>query len=322
MAAGPVQKRLTLKRAEFMNCGAKPNLQQFVGGALGELSTIGARREQLTATGSYYRLLLTHRKHKGLLCGVLATYERGSAQLTVAENDNAKTLAIERVLPPEDASGQRKQFLEGVCYFGILDNHVVLCQSQAVRARAIEEHLNWLVGRAELWQDDSSVALSDHVSKVTVDRIRAKGVRQIRIGAPLFAATASTLGVKTKTEVFTVRSAAVDALKALLGNHGDRLQFKDALDGHIDVELRISFKRRTGEQAQRLLQNIALAARNVDDEDLSIQLSDGDTVKGKELKHSKVITIDAYDRIPNETTLFDEMHSWLTDGLSSRQIDP
>lgn len=322
MAVDSVSKRLSMKRAEFLNCGAKPNLQNYLSGALGALPTIGARRESPFGADEYHRLILTHQKHKGMLCGVVAAYERGAAQMTIALNDKAHTLAIETILPPDDDSGRRMQFLEGTCYFGIKDNLVVLCQSQAVRGRQIEHHLNWLIGHAKQWANESSVALSDHVSSVTAARIRSTGVKEIRIGAPLFAAEVRAPGTKTETEKFTIRSAAADAIKALLGDQGDSLQFKDAIDGKLEVELRVKFKRKTGHQAQKLLQNIALAARNMDGEDVAIQLNGGDVVKGQELKHTRVVVVEARDRIPSQAALFDEMHRWLKDGLESGAIDP
>jgi hypothetical protein len=310
-----VQRRLLLKRAEFFAGGVNPRLQPWLAGSVRSLRTVGERREQFGA--AEFRVVLNYREHKGMLCGAFASYERGAAQLMIAENDAASTLEINQVLPSK-LGDERSHFLDGVCYFGVAGNLVVLCQSMAVRAKAFEHHLNWLMTKAaELPKPETKVFLSDHSTTAKVGRIRSAGVKEVTIGAALVERVPpAAQGVET----FQLRAPAMNAVRSLFGDYGDKVQLQEALDGAIDVELRVRYKRNAGYKAQRVLQNLALAARHLDDDDVEIKLANGDVVKGNEIKHSKTVTVESVGRAPNESALYEEMHSWLTDGLRSGAI--
>lgn len=42
----------------------------------------------------------------------------------------------------------RKEFIDSVLYFGVIDNHVAIIQSRSLTARTLESYLGWLLGEA------------------------------------------------------------------------------------------------------------------------------------------------------------------------------
>jgi hypothetical protein len=96
----------------------------------------------------------------------------------------------------------------------------------------------------------------------------------------------------------------------------------DAVDGNIEVSLKIRYKRTTTEKAHKVLDNIALAVRNLDEDDVKLTLAGGGTVKGDELKLSAPISIQARDGIPNPDELFEKMREWLLQQIENQIIEP
>ena len=136
-------RTLSYKRATFLN--GTPDLQRLLTAALRRHRTVGERMEELHPEDRTRRFINTHRSQLGMLFGNLLIYSpnRNQALLTVAPD--AEELDVRQVAPPE-VDGQRTEFLESILYFGVRGNHVVLLQSAALRARAFEAYLNWLLG--------------------------------------------------------------------------------------------------------------------------------------------------------------------------------
>lgn len=73
--------------------------------------------------------------------GSLLIYSRGRNQPLVTEDDAATEMPVEQIAPPPSSAGARRDFIESLLFFGIKDNHVILLQSSALRARQLETHL-------------------------------------------------------------------------------------------------------------------------------------------------------------------------------------
>ncbi|MFH4338270.1 hypothetical protein WAJ35_23090, partial [Acinetobacter baumannii] len=93
---------------------------------------------------------------QSMFFGELIIVESGKAQAVLKiDNDSAtefpiKTYLTEDLPDDEDESVEvvRKEFIDSVLYFGVIDNHVAIIQSRSLTARTLESYLGWLLGEA------------------------------------------------------------------------------------------------------------------------------------------------------------------------------
>lgn len=318
-------KILSCKRVVYLNPSGRPSLQAKLTESLSSLKKIGKRKEVLGEDSRYVRTIIYHRTYANMLFGVLASYERGTHQLTVAEDDDAEILTVAQVAPPKTSDNKRQEFLEGVCYFAISNNTVVAVPSRALGTKPLEAHINWILYKSGHIGMDNRIALSDQISQVTRERIRASHVKEVEIGAPLidFELTETKNINNTSENVnFEYYGTGLNFLRNIIGEKINKMKLSDAVNGNIEVTLKISYKRQTTNKAHNLLDNIALAVRHIDEDDVKLKLVGGGTIKGKDLKLSKPISVQTIDGIPNPDELFEKMRLWLIQQLENKIIEP
>ncbi len=323
MARETIQKRAYCKSATFLQA-QRGNLQTALSEALVKKKKIGQRKQIEGDDQKYVSSIIYHRTAGNMLFGVLAAYERGTHQLTIAEDDNAESISVEQVAPPARDDKKRREFLEGICYFGVFKNHVILVGSRAVDAKDMERYINWLMLGAKTIADEDRVMLSDQISAVTRNKILSQGVKAIKIGGPLvnLASEDEVEGVATKNANVQLDGFGMDVLRRILGDSKvDRLKLSDAIDGNIELSLRISYKRKTTEKARKVLDTLALAARNLPGEEVSLELAKGGSVRGGDLKLSKMLSVNGRDGIVDHDDLFPKMQTYLKQLLDDAIIN-
>lgn len=322
MAKGAVVKQVYCKRATFLDQKGRPTLQAKLGEALAKLKKVGQRKETPGDDRRYVRIVFYHRSYAGMLFGILAGYERGTNQLTIAEDDEAELLSVQKVAPPVGRDEARQEFLEGLCYFAISGNHVVMAPARAIGPKHAEYHFNWLLEQAGLLSSTNRVGLSDQIASVTQNRIRESHVKEVSIGAGLLSPAPANDGEQPK-QVTKEFGLGVEILKSILGERGlERMRLADAIDGNIEVSVKVRYLRKTTDAGHKVLDNIALALRNVDEDDVTLRLADGGTVKGSELKLFRGLSVSARDGIPDADRLFGKMREWLISLIDNKTIDP
>lgn len=322
MAKGTISKRVYCKRAIFLDQKEKPTLQAKLVEALAKLKKVGQRKETSGDDNQYVRIVFYHRSYAGMLFGILAGYERGTNQLTIAEDDEAELLSVQQVAPPVGRNAARQEFLEGLCYFAISGNHVVMAPARALGSKPAEYHFNWLLEQAGVLSSTNRVGLSDQIASVTQSQIRESHVKEVSIGAGLLAAVPTNDDQQPKS-VTREFGFGAEILKSLLGEKGlERLRLAEALDGNIEVSVKVRYLRKTTDAGHRVLDNIALALRNLEEDDVTLRLANGGTVKGSELKLSHGLSVSARDGIPDADPLFEKMRQWLISLLENKTIDP
>ncbi|MFZ6694110.1 hypothetical protein [Undibacterium sp. SXout20W] len=230
----------------------KITLQSTVSAALKKLSTVGQRKEILGEDDTNIRSIIYHRANQNMLFGIFASYEKGTHQLTIADDDDAEMLLVEQVAPPEAEDKKRREFLEGVCYFAFFGNHVVVIQSSALGTKHLERHLNWLLRTAGLIDTENSVGLTDFILEATKEKIRASHVKDLVIGTPLVDidhVTAMKETTSQKTTLLDFGGKGITLLRDFLGEDKLKgLKLADAIDGNIEISLRIRYKQKTTEK--------------------------------------------------------------------------
>ncbi|EXI13981.1 hypothetical protein J610_3749, partial [Acinetobacter sp. 723929] len=114
------------------------------------------RQQFVSATKDDFILINHASSHQSMFFGELIIVESGKAQAVLKiDNDSAtefpiKTYLTEDLPDDEDESVEvvRKEFIDSVLYFGVIDNHVAIIQSRSLTARTLESYLGWLLGEA------------------------------------------------------------------------------------------------------------------------------------------------------------------------------
>jgi len=315
MANDTKPKTLHYRRAQFLT--PTRTLEDLLSAALRVNSLVANRIETVTAAGDC-RLINHTTNHRGLLCGNLITYEHGTNKLFLTVDSSQTAFPVAQMAPPELPNKKRTEFLDSILYFGVKGNHVILMQSSGLKGKQLEVYLNWFLSACGVLGTRNHLELVDHPPRMTTNQLASRPVKKVSYVSAMAQETApdtppnSTEVKKEKKLRLTPVGRAVDILKAALGlNEFERLKLDDALDGNLQVSLEVTYKRTTTQEGQKVINDIARALRNVDGDDISVQVPGLGTLKGNDLKLSKPIVIACHNGHINMPELFDEMHTWL-----------
>lgn len=324
MSRETIPKRVYCKRAVFLDSSDKITFQSQLSEALQKLKKMGERKETLGEDARYVRAIIYHRSYANMLFGIMASYEKGTHHLTVNDDDNAEMLTVEQVEPKGSDQSKRQEFLEGICYFCVFNNHVVIAPSRALGAKPMEQYLNWLLCQAGLLSESNRVGFADQIIQATKNRIKSSHVKQVEIGAPLldFSQSQEIASGKAIQDI-RLDGIGLNILRQIFGSDKlSQMNLIDAVDGNIEVTLKIRYNRATTEKAHNVLDNIALAVRNLDEDEVKITLDGGGTVKGSDLKLFTLLSVQASNGIPNPDQLFEKMREWLLQQIENQIVEP
>lgn len=326
------KRRVHYRKTEFTG-KQKQSLQQLVSAALTQHPLVQDRTEAIDAQATEVRLISKHLDVNGFLCGHLVSFERGRYQAMISDDPKAKSLSLTAMSAPKQGNVQH-QWVPGVLYFAIRDNHVIVVQSAAVRTTAFENHLAWLLrAKSNLLNAQQGFVLKDEPQPATKERIKRAHVKSVSIGRPLMSETSAdagtvTLGEKTLKK-FRPDNAFINLFKEILEDDTrfEKLGLEDSLfDGNLEVWIEIRYpkrKRSTPENAVQLLDNLGIALRDIDDNQARLQLKDGTVVEGKELRISSDLEIEVDAKgLPVDKDLFEQMGSWLQLQMKNGIISP
>ena len=319
-------RTLHYKRATYLE--GDHDLQALLRSALRRRQAVGTRMEELHPEDQTKRFINSHRSQRRMLFGNLLVYspDRNQALLTVSPD--ASELDVQQVAPPE-INGQRTEFLESILYFGIRGNHIVILQSAALRARALETYLNWLLSQDHNpLGEGNGLFLSDEPSNQIRRKVKATGVKSARLAFPLRAEATETgldVGEQARGRArFSPTGSASNILSDLLGVHWFRdLRLDDSLDdSRLKVVVEVTYDRHTTDSGQGLLDGIALSFRNLDEEEALIRLNRGGRLKGDDLKIFGPISVKTYGGLVDQGDLYPKMHTWLMEKFEQGVLSP
>ena len=338
MAKERKTKTLTYKHASFHVAG--PNLKQLLGAALTKHETIGQRRESIGPADEnpVWRLIGQYRIDAEFLLGVLMRYMPGTNPVVLIDDDTAKVLTVEQMKVPATADGKTRELLEGMLFFGAIDNHLVLMQSSGLRSDHLESHLQWLLHQAEVLEGTNTLLLVDQLPKTVRDRIAASEVRELNIGGALQAreqgpsssedvkGPTSPAGDDFHTHALALRDSdgsegIFDAIKRFMAPDQAELLDLDALTGsNIEYVLKIKYRNNTTRNGQTLMNTLGAALRHAEGVETILRLKNGGQIRGEDLRLSGPVRITAYDGNANPDEVFEAMRKWLLDKLQSGEL--
>lgn len=324
------RKTIWYKRATLGTVQSR-SLQTVLTTALTRLPTTGARlRRPGGPTDPGIELINGHGRRYNMLCGNFISFQAGHRQPFLHGLDTAARFDLDAIAPPKGKPDERREFLEGVAYFAVLDDHVLLCQSKAVGSRELERYLNWILWEAtSVLPSPTAIVLGEQPSKRIVDKLNNNPIKSVKFGTPMeYEQIARRETSNRITEVhFSPKGLGASVLEALFSNSiFEKASFSEAItNDNIEVEVTVRFKHRQqiSESGDTMLRSIAKAARHMDSNDYEIELHHGGTIKGDELRvHTSMDISTSETGLLLEDDLYQLMANWLKDLLESKMIDP
>lgn len=335
VAKASTSKRKVYYRKTEFTTPQKRTLQQMTADALSQHQIAQNRSEAIGSQANELRLIGRYKEVNGFLCGQLVTFERGSYQTVINDDPTAKTLSLNAVTPPVIDNVQQ-QYVPGVLYFALLQNHVVVVQSSAVRTSAFEQHLAWLLRtKSGILSNHEGFVLKDEPQPATKAKIRKSHVKSVSLGRPLMTESVgkSDDGTKDmqagKTKKFQPDGVFINFFKDFFNDSEqfEKLGLENGLfDGNLEVWIEIRYPKRQrskSEDSIKLLDNLGIALRDIDEDQAKLELSDGSVVQGRDLRISSNLEIKISEKgLPEEDDIFNEMGSWLQEQIKNGVISP
>ena len=106
----------------------------------------------------------------------------------------------------------------------------------------------------------------------------------------------------------------------------EKLGLEDVFDGNLEVWIEIRYpkrKRIRSEDSVKLMDALGIALRDIEGDQVSLELANGHKVSGNDLKISG--TVDAQllnNKLPDEKQLLSAMIAWLTAQIENGVVDP
>jgi len=347
------QKAIHYKRAAIANCNADlQSILESIISADGTAPKVGMRREQISPSDSTsgYRLINRSSTYQTILFGQLILFEQGKSQALMTISDDVNFYDINAItsqqikldadenISNEEKDKIKREFIDSILYFGVLQNHIIVIQSSSLRAKDLEIHLNWLIhSLGNSFSDDSVLILKDKPTEETIQKLENNPVRKINLGSvPVKSKTdsdsiqiiqtqipSSTTSVqKVRKMKFMPTGKGGNILKAAFGEQWfNDLRLEDSLDeSNLQVNLEITYFRKTNKDGQLLMDTLATSLRNMDEDDIEISLQGGGTIKGGELKLSGSINVQYNNGLMDENHLYLQMHKWLHSKIGSGEV--
>lgn len=341
------KKATTPKTVNYRKCVIPSDqgrdLQQIVAAALTAFPKPGDRFEPLNSASSELRCIGMHYSKNNCLCGYMTSFERGASQPVISDDPAAASLRLSALVPPPPKKGDApQQYVPGVLYFVIYKNHVAFVSTHAMRSSAFENHLNWLLkSKTNELSATTPFSLSDEAQKVTKEKIKKSHVKAIALGQSLMTEVNVTSSSKDTSSVhqqstsrtkkakpgFTPQGPMLDLIKNLFNdeNEFEKLGLDEIFDGNLEVWIEIRYpkrKRSKPEDAVKLMDALGVALRDIEGDQVTLQLANGHKVSGKDLKISGSIETTVLDnKLPDEQTLLDQMIIWLREQIANGVID-
>lgn len=291
--------------------------------------------EPLDSQSTEIRVIGKHKIVNNMLCGYLSTYERGKSQAVITDDPQATSLALGAIPPQPIKNGKRQEYIPGVLYFAIFDNHVALIQTTALRGSSLEAHLAWLLkSKTSTLAATTSLVLSDEAQKATKERIRKSHVKSIAFGQPLMtelspAESKKSTDVKktNQTTRFQPSGPIFDLLKQYFDDQKfEKLGLNEIFEGNLEVwiELRYpKYQRSHAADTIKLMDNLGIGLRDIEGENVALELADGHKVSGSELKISGNVDVTlSTNGLPDENSVWDKMTDWLSSQITNGVVDP
>lgn len=285
------------------------------------------RIQTLTEEATICRAVNVLKEQYGMMFGEMIMYEEGKTPRVLKMETEQASLPIEELSLESESTAIKRELLESVLYFGVLDNHAVIVQSSALSTRLLEYHLGWLLSeKSRVAPVNFEIVLADQVSEVVRQQIQERRAKSVKIGAPVrseIQEATPTIDSQQQIQRVTIadRTNGFNLIRQYLPRIFEDLTLENSLDeANLRVKLEVTYSRKTNDIGQKIMDDLAVATRHLDDEDIEIRFKDGSSLKGDTIKIRERKRIPALKGMMISDDLFQEMAKWLRQKIENGTI--
>lgn len=319
-------KNVWYKRASIHN--QKGTLQTLLASALGKRPLANNRLLGYNNDEEQVGINLFHTSGS-LLFGQFLSFVPGMRQPLITLDNGTTAFNLETMAAQKTTDGKKREFLESIGYFGVIDNHVLLVQTKSLTSREFEEYLLWLLGQATNVIPTSTVlTLDDPAASAAKKKAARNNIRGVTIGTQIAAVAAPEIVKGEAVMRYETSGGAFDALRGLFGAQiFEKLSLEESLEeDNIELLLtvRVKGKRVVSDDGQAFLRAIGRATRHMDPRDYELELDRNGDLKGTDLKLHRTFSVAVSESggLVDESALAAHMVDWLQELNEAGLIDP
>lgn len=322
-----VKKRGHYKRARLINGQSRvDSLQDQVNAALNALPDVQGRFRHVGLDEKSSEFINTYTVTRNLTHGSFCLISPGKLQEILEMDTGGKSFPISS-LAASSKPKERKEFLQGILFWAISGNHVVLIQSNVLKAQCFESYVNWLLCEAGLVTPGTREWLLENPLSPSV-RKRVNMAKGIKISAPVrvhsILENAPVDGEKTKSKFITSASGkGISIIESLIDGFvlPENVRLDKAVpEDKIHASVYLEWRNKRKSDDTPFLDDIASALRHSDDLEYQIDLFDGVSISDKDFKISTVFNVKRDNGLIIESDLFNKIRTWLYELKSQRRI--
>ena len=205
-----VKKTLYYRKAVITK--TNKTLEELLREALAAFPTAMDRQEPIDDDSSEVRLINKFQDdHKGFILAQMVLIEQDASQPVVIYEAGAKEYQLAGVKPSdvilsEEYKAAKRDFINSMLYFGVVDNHVVVIPSAALRFNAIESYLRWFfVSKAKILHPEAMISLIQEANKNIKKLFDSHNVKSIEIGDTITYVKSSESEEKRKSRMLRLK---------------------------------------------------------------------------------------------------------------------
>lgn len=308
-------KTIWYKRAHLQ--GQTQTLQELINAGVGKVPLASGRL--MTVNQSEQIGLNLFQSAPEMFFAQFLSFTPGNTQHLITLADGSTAYNVETMAAQSAADGTKREFLESIAYFGVVDNHILLVQTKALTSRELEEYVIWFLTQVtNLVAKGAMITLDDPTANTARKKAARDNIRGVSFGTPVTAVATSETVRGQAVAKYELSEGVSAALQGLLGpSIFDNLKLKDSLeDDNIEVQVtvRVKRKRTVSEDGQKFLKALGRATRHMHPDDFELELNRAGSLKGKDLKLHHSVSVEVSDNgLADETSLMSHMKTWLAE---------
>lgn len=313
------QKRFTYFRAD----ATQPlKLQAALTSFVSDCSKLRERKQDITVTeGAPVRTqMINHHEEHGFFFGEFLSYEVGKApQALDPEAFDQEEVPLENLLE-KLSDDQKREVIDGICYVGVLGEHVVMTQAMSLGVKDFEGYLNQKLCASSAVPDDIRYQLAREVPTSAKDQL--KDAKSISIGSSLASVVSQTHEEENdkgelkrkKKRMLLKDERAIQAVKSMTGCDLDEFSVDDTLDlASLKVQVDISYRRFSPKREENMIEHLSRALRDVPEDNVSIKLHNRGELRGDKLFLWTMKSVEHIGGAAVRESVRDRMRQWLAE---------
>ncbi len=154
-----------------------------------------------------------------MLFGSVILHKPDASVQTLVMEDDKEQLDVESLAPHSGKDGKRREFFDSIAYFGVLDDHVIILQTRAIRTKELEGYFEWLLRDCGLLKDEQGILLESKFSIDTREKISRENVKNVKAKMPLLSGLKAQMNGDAKdVQRLEFSGTGLDIIKELIGS--------------------------------------------------------------------------------------------------------